>query len=122
MTAVKGTVTLFCVEEVMLTSWQVNTHSVLYQLGFYLFALVHLFVFLHFILLFYFFITSVFLLFLSTYFLNFLVSFCLSLFYHSFCSSKLSGHSSVYITLYFKPSLRTYFIYIRPQRSLPMCF
>jgi hypothetical protein len=122
MTAVKGTVTLFCVEDFMLTSWQVNTHGVLYQLCFYLFAFVHLFVCLHFILLVYFSITSIFLLFVSICFLNFLVFFCFSLFYPSFYSSKLSAHSSVYITLYFKSSLRTYYVYIRPQCPLPMCF
>jgi len=99
MIAVKGTVTLFCVEEVMLTSWQVNTHSVLYQLSFYLFAFFHLFLCLHFILLVYFFITSTFLLFVSICFLNFLRPFCPALFYPSFYSSKLSAHSSVYVTL-----------------------
>jgi hypothetical protein len=95
----------FCVKEVMLTSWQVNTHSVLYQLCFYLFVFVHLFVSFHFILFVYFFITSISLLFVSICFLNFLVSFCLSLFYPSFNSSKLSAHSSVYITLYCKSAL-----------------
>jgi hypothetical protein len=104
MTAVKGTATLFCVEEVMLVSWQVNTHSVLYQLCFYLFALLHLFVFLHFILLVYFFITSIFLLFVSICFLNFLVSFCVLLLYPSFHSSKLSAH--------FNSSLSTHYVYI----------
>jgi hypothetical protein len=31
----------FCVKEVMLTSWQVNMHSILYQICFYLFGFVH---------------------------------------------------------------------------------
>lgn len=107
---------------ITLTSWQVNTHSVLYQLCFYLFAFVHLFVCLHFILLVYFFIIPILLLFVPICFLNFLMPFCLSLFNPSFYSSKQSAHSSVYITLYFKSSLRAYYVYIRPQCSLPMCF
>ena len=96
--AVEGTVTLFCVEEVMLTSWQVNTHSVLYQLCFYLFAFVHLFVSLHFTLLLYFFITSIFLLFVSICFLNYLMS-SLSLFYLFFYSPKLSALSFLYSSI-----------------------
>ena len=66
---------------------------------FYLFAFLHLFVSLHFILLVYFFITNIFLLFVSIYFLNFLMPFCPALFNPSFYSSKLFAHSSVYITL-----------------------